>query len=72
MICPRCGSPTKVLRTTSSADEIERERRCTKCGEKFHTTERPIMAQIALEVRANKAFAQARAMIDALGGEDSR
>jgi len=40
MKCPKCGSPTRVFRTTALSAAVVRERICKECQHKFSTEEK--------------------------------
>jgi len=65
MICPKCSSTTRVTHTKDGG-EVIRRRRCTSCGHKFKTRERSEDAQLGVDAKARRAFAEAKQIIDAL------
>jgi len=71
MICPRCGSPTKVLRTATAAGEVRRRRECTSCGHRISTTERDDAAEHGIAAKARRALREAQTVIDELTATDS-
>lgn len=42
--CPSCGSRnTPISHTKQRENDVYRRRKCVDCGQKFSTTERPVM-----------------------------
>ena len=39
MLCPHCGSKTKVMDSRSNGKSVFRRRKCNKCGAIFFTSE---------------------------------
>lgn len=43
MICPKCGSDSRVKDSRQTNDAVRRRRRCTACGYRFTSYEVPVL-----------------------------
>lgn len=66
MNCPRCDSPTKVLRSTPGAAVVKRRRACPNCGFRFSTTELTNDSTHGLDARVRRVLRETEQQLNEL------
>jgi transcriptional regulator NrdR family protein len=59
MLCPKCHSKLKTIRTEPTAGVVKRQRGCPNCGRRWDTIERAEDADSAIAIRAKRVLESA-------------